>query len=119
MHTILKDCENCNELEAIYNKIECTLLYLARNKDASLKYNVDVYFNQDLFNDLMRYKRIIGKRLTGCSYPCSSIKTSDIIAKAAFLVFRDANCSQCEDCFPEQTTETPTTSSTTTTSNTP
>ncbi len=122
MHVLLKECDSCNDLQSAYNKVECTILYLARNKDASLKYNVQVYFDQDLFNDLVRYKTILGKRLKSCTYPCSSIKTSDIIARANFLAFRDGNCSQCQTCFdeePQTSSSSSTTTSTTTTSSTP
>ncbi len=114
MHTILKECNGCDDLQAVYDKIECTLLYLANNKNNSLKYNVSVFFDEELFKDLARYKKIIYKRIRNCNYPCSTIKTSELIARASFLAFRDGNCSRCENCFPEIPIETTSTTSTTT-----
>lgn len=122
MHTLLKECEACSDLSHLLKQIDCTILYLSKNRDFSIKYNVELYFNQNEFNDLVRYKRIVERRIYSCNYPDATIKTSDIIAYATKLAFRDGNCSQCESCFPEQSTASPnstTSTSTTTTSNTP
>lgn len=117
MHILIKECESCDSLASLYDKVECTILYLAKNKDNSLKYNVNIYFDQTIFNDLVRWKRILERRIHSCTYPCSSIKTSNIIAHVAKLAFRE-NCNLCDVCFPEESSsETSTTS--TTTSNTP
>ena len=116
MHSLLKKCTNCDTLEELSKKIECTILYLAKNKNNSLKYNVNVYFDQSTFNSLVRYKRIIERRMYDCDYPSSCIKTGDIISFVTKLAFRGSHCSVCENCFPELSTSS---SSTTSTSNTP
>ena len=119
MHTLLKTCTNCDTLKELYAKIECTILYLAKNKNNSLKYNVDTYFNQDDFNSLVRYKRIVARRMVDCDYPSPCIKTADIISYITKLAFRSGNCSVCEDCFPELGHSNSSSSSSSTTSNTP
>lgn len=122
MKSVLNQCTSCGSLRSLLDGIECTLLYLAKNKDNSLKYNVDTYFDQELFTKLVRYKRVLNRRIYDCDYPCSTIKTSRLIALVSHLVFRE-NCSLCPDCFPELDNPSPssssTTSSSTTTSNTP
>lgn len=118
MHTIIKACTNCGTLDELLAKIECTILYLAKNKNNSLKYNVEVYFNQDDFNTLVRYKRILTRRRVDCDYPSACIKTSNIISYITKLAFRGSGCSICESCFPEIPQSNSSTTSSTT-SNTP
>lgn len=115
----LTECTNCNELSTLYNKLECTILYLAQNKWQTLAYNTSAYFDQKLFNKLVRYKRIVGERMHNCTYPAPDIKTADIINQAALIAFRDGNCSQCESCFPELETNSSSSTTSSTTSTTP
>jgi len=50
-------------------------------------YNADTYFNPDVYKDLLRYKRIVEKRIRdGGIYPCSSIHSQDIISKITLLL---------------------------------
>lgn len=98
MHSVLVKCESCNDLSILYKKIECSILYMIQRKHAIQKYNLEDNLNQEKWDDLVRYKRIIGNRIYDCSYPSDCIKTSSIIEKASQLAFKEDNCSQCELC---------------------
>lgn len=98
MHSILKKCENCGDLNILLSKIECTILFMLKRKHSIDIYNLEDNFDEERFKSLLRYKRVIGKRIYDCFYPSTNIKTSDLIQQASLLAFRDSNCSECQTC---------------------
>lgn len=119
----LTHCTNCDSLEKLLESIECTLVYLIKRKYYSLIYNVN--YCEDSYKDLLRYRRIIEKRIYNSTYPCVSVKISTIIEQAKKLVI-DEDCSRCAECdieipatvYSTTTTSTTSTSTTSTTSST-
>jgi hypothetical protein len=114
-------CDNCDALKKAYDKVECTILELMRNKLSNISYNVSLYYDQALVNKLVRYKRVITNRLYNPKYPCSQISTQDLVTLAVTTAYMGPDCSSCPKCFPPiptTTTTTSTTSTSTTTSTT-
>lgn len=115
------ECTYCNSLESLSERLDCSILDMALNKYSSVVHNTQSYFDQILMNDLVRYRRILNRRLYNNQYPCCTINLEDIITKATLLSYSD-NCNKCQDCFPllpgTTSTTTTTTSSTTTTTTT-
>lgn len=101
MHSILSKCDNCEGLDTLYKKIECTILFMVKKKHAILIYNLDEKFDSLRLESLIRYKRIIGKRMRDCNYPASHVKNSQLISIVSRLAFKGENCSECETCFPD------------------
>ena len=108
-------CNNCDALKTAYNRVECTILDLMRNKFTNITYNTTQFFCQELLNRLIRYKRVINSRLFNPKYPCSLIETQDIITLVVTHAYADPECSLCPPCFPGGTTTTTSTSTTSTT----
>ena len=114
-HFTTQGCSNCGSLREVYDSIECTIVDLIKRKFTNLHYNTSLSFNQGLYNDLVRYKRVVGNRLYNPSYPCSSIDYQDIITQVKLRAYKNGECSQCTTCFPaSDNTSSSTTSSSTT-----
>ena len=93
----LTKCTNCESLEELTAFLECTLVHLAKGKYNSEIYNLNYCPDMHRFKSLMRYKRILKRRLYDPTYPCSSVKISDIITQVSLLVDQE-NCSRCFEC---------------------
>ena len=107
-------CTNCGSLTEVYNEIECTLLDLIKMKWTNAQYNTSLSFNQSLYDDLVRYKRVVYKRKFNPSYPSECIDVQDIISQSKLRTYKRGDCSICVECFPGEDVTTTTTSSTTT-----
>ena len=101
MHNILVKCDNCDGLKTLYAKVECSILYMMHRKHAINIYNLGDIFDETRYKNLIKYKRILEKKMFDNTYPSTKILTSQLIARISELAFKDENCSSCEDCFPE------------------
>jgi len=99
--TLLKKCDNCDNLKTLYAKVECTILYMIHKKHSILIYNLGDVFDESKYKDLVRYKRILEKRMYDSNYPSSHVSSSQLIARISELAFKDESCSTCETCFPD------------------
>lgn len=104
---IIQQCKNCNSLIELQKKLKCTILFLVNRKLNGRRFNINAPIDQKQFRDLQVYDRIIKKKLINHTYPCAGIDNQDIVTKLSAIVQED-ECSQCEDCFPEQSTTTTT-----------
>ena len=52
----------------------------------SVVYNADIYFNESVYKDLLRWKRIIERRVINGTYPCEGIDSQDIISRVINLI---------------------------------
>lgn len=111
----ISQCSNCGSLREIYKEIECTLIDLIKRKWANAQYNTALSFNQSLYDDLVRYKRVVYKRMFNPAYPCVSVDVQDIITQVRLRVYKPGTCSMCADCFPPGTEDTTTSTSSTST----
>jgi hypothetical protein len=111
-------CSNCGSLKSLYNEIECTLIDLINRKWVNLQYNTSLSFNQSLYNDLVRYKRVVYNRLYNPKYPSISIDVQDIITQVKLRVYKSGDCDVCTSCFPPIPNSSSTSSSTTSSSTT-
>jgi hypothetical protein len=109
---VIVQCNNCDALKKAYNKVECTILDLIRNRFSNISYNTTLYYNRALMSRLVRYRRVIYNRLYNPHYPCKAIETQDIIKLAITHAYMGPDCSFCPQCFPAME---PTTTTTTTT----
>lgn len=98
MHNLLSTPKGFKDL---LDRIECSVLFMIKKKQAILVYNLEDSFDEDRYKDLLRYKRVINNRIYDCNYPCSSIDSPTLIEKVNQLAFREGNCSQCITCFPD------------------
>lgn len=114
----VKGCTSCGSLKEIYNEVECTLIDLIRKKWTNAQYNTSLSFNQRLYKDLVRYKRVVYNRMFNPSYPASCIDVQDVITQARLRAYKGGGCSQCSSCFPPDESSTSSTSSSTSTSST-
>lgn len=97
MHTSqFKKCDNCCTLEELYKKVDCSIYQLMKNKWTGATYNVDAYFCADLYKTLLRYKRILYKRLYNATYPASCYTNEDLIAAVTKLLYRASDCPECK-----------------------
>lgn len=94
------ECTNCDALKEAYERVECTILDLMRNKYANISYNTNLFFSQSLLNRLIRYRRVMYSRLYNPKYPCGNIDAQDIIKLALTHAYKQSNCSMCPECFP-------------------
>lgn len=117
-HFQIVSCTNCNSLKELYNEIECTLVDLIKRKWTNAQYNTSLSFNQSLYDDLVRYKRVVYKRLFNPAYPAVGVDVQDIITQVKLRVYKSGDCSQCTSCFPPEEGSTSSTTSTTSSSTT-
>lgn len=110
----LIECTTCGSLEEVQSAIDCTLVYHINKKYNALVYNLDCCFDDRLYRDLLRYKRILQNRLYDAVYPCSDIAVDKIVTQAALLALPD-DCNRCTDCDIDILSSTTTTTSTSTT----
>lgn len=110
-------CSNCGSLKHLYDEVECSLLDMMNRKWINTQFNTSLKFDQSLYNDLVRYKRLLYKRMFNPTYPSPSIDVQDIITQATLRVYKKGDCSQCVDCFPPIPIS-PTTTSTSTSTTT-
>ena len=104
---ILKGCTTCGSLEELSKLIDCTLAEMAKNRYYSIIYNVELPFDQSQFKKLLRYKRILNRRLTITNYLTYGFDVQDLIFNIKRLVLLE-DCSKCPTCFPLLSTTTTT-----------
>lgn len=95
LNPIIKECNNCCDLQKVYDNIQCTLLDLIKKEYYSLIYGTKFCADNQLYKDLVHYKNIIYKKMFNYSYPCSSFDAQDILAKATILAYK-TDCSRCK-----------------------
>jgi hypothetical protein len=100
--TILTECKDCNSLKDQLNKLKCTLLLKTKKKYHALIYNLAYKKQDDKIKDVIRWQKLIEKRIYNCSYPDSAFTNQDILLKLNNISVKD-DCSQCPTCFPELT----------------
>lgn len=93
---ILVNCDNCEGLSTLLNKVECTIIFMMSKKHAMDIYNLGGDFDEDRLKNLFFYKRILQNRIYNPLY--TPIKTSSLIARISELAFKDENCSHCDKC---------------------
>jgi hypothetical protein len=104
---IIQQCSNCNSIKELYSKLQCTVLFLVKNKYNNRRFNTNLYTNRELSQDLKVYERVLRKRMFNSGYPSSSIENQDIIGRVTSIV-HEKECSFCTSCFPELETTTTT-----------
>lgn len=113
----ITQCNNCQSLKELIDKIECSLYLLLRNEQNNLKFNTELYFSTEHVKTLSHYKRILNARIFNPIYPDSGVKSQDLIARVNNLLYGDStNCSRCLDCYEPITTTTSTSTTSTSTS---
>ena len=80
MQIQLSACQNCNSLKQLLVEIDYKLYKAIRNKWMNQQYNTDLYFNSEVYDILLTYKRIITTRIFNPDY-VSNIDTQDIVTK--------------------------------------
>jgi hypothetical protein len=103
----IQQCSNCSSIKELYSKIQCSILFLTKNKLNNSKFNTTLYFDRGRFQDLQVYERVARRRMFNSGYPSNDIDNQDIITRLMELV-DERECSQCTDCFPELETTTTT-----------
>lgn len=83
---LLQGCSNCSSLKSLLEQIDSSLCKRITNKWYQEIYAADTYFNKDVYRDLMRYKRILERRVVEGTYPCKDIDSQDIISKITLLI---------------------------------
>ena len=91
----LKQCTDCSSMEAMYNKVDCSIYQLMRNKWLSVVYNTESEFDSFQYKTLLRMKRILNNRIYNSSYPSSCYTSQDIIAVASTRLYKANSCPQC------------------------
>jgi len=86
MSNLLTFCSNCQSLKNLLDKIDTSLYKRIKGKWTNVIYGTDVYFNEGVYTDLVRYKSILQKKIINPSYPDSRIDTQDIIGKITLLI---------------------------------
>lgn len=107
INPIFKECTTCGSLEELVKYIDCTIAEMAKNRYYSVIYNIVLPFDSRKFKKLLRYKRILQRRLTISNYPDYRFNVQDLIFNIKRLVLLE-DCSQCATCFPTLTTTTTT-----------
>lgn len=104
----MEQCTICTSLEELQKKLDCTIALYSKKKYSALIYNLAPCCDIKL-RDLLRYKRILLKRLKEPTYPCPSINIQDILTEITLLV-DNTPCNKCPDCkidvLPSTTTTT-------------
>ena len=95
----ISTCTYCSDLNKVLSQIDCTLRNMIKNKYNVLSYNVTLSFNDRMYRDLIRYKRIITNRLFNPTYPSKLASVDVILTKASLLIDKN-KCSVCPECFP-------------------
>jgi len=90
-----KECTSCGTLQELYNKINCSIYQLIRNKWVGHTYNVDEFFDAGMYKALLRLKRIVYKRLYNPDYPNECFDTQDIISKLTKIMYKSSSCPDC------------------------
>lgn len=108
MNPITRECEDCASLQDVLADIDCTLLDVTNRKYNALIYNTQDCCNEELYNDLIWWKRIITGRLYNCFYPCSSYTSNELLSYVRLLTYktRCSRCPECEEIIPSTTTTT-------------
>lgn len=102
-----EECQSCSSFDSLLKSIDCTILDMSKNKYYSLIYNSELYFDESLFKQLLRYKRILNNRIVKPKYGNPKVDAQDLIGYVKRLIYKE-NCSLCQDCFPELSTTTTT-----------
>jgi hypothetical protein len=79
----------------MYNKVNCSIYQLIKNKWVGHTYNSDTYFDESQYHSLLRLKRIIYKRLYNPKYPIKLFSNDDIITIAIKLLYKSKSCPDC------------------------
>lgn len=91
----LKQCTDCDSLLSLYNKVVCSIYQLIKNKWIGHTYNSDLYFDADLYGTLIRFKRVLYKRLFNQEYPSECFSNQDIITTVNKLLYKQNDCQKC------------------------
>lgn len=108
-------CKDCGSLEEMMKRIDCSLLGLVKNKWANQSYATTLYFDRERYDRLMRYKRIIQRRLMNSAYVRGCVSNGSLTSLITKLLYRSDSC---RDCPCEDFTDFISTSSTSSTSST-
>ncbi len=79
-------CESCRTLKCLLPLIDAKLEKLIRNKWYTDSYAASLYFDDDLYSILLRYKRIVSKRIFNPKYPDVHFDSQDIISKVKLYI---------------------------------
>jgi len=107
MNPITRECQDCPDLQELLSDIDCTLLDLVKNKYNSVIYGIQECCDDELYNQLVNYKRIITARTYNPHYPCSEYSSNELLSKVRLLAYKK-NCSRCPECEEVFTTTTTT-----------
>lgn len=81
-----KDCSTCSTLKCLLPLIDKKLEKLIKNKWNTDSYAASLYFDDNVYSILLRYKRIISKRIFNPKYPSGEFDSQDLISKVKLYI---------------------------------
>lgn len=87
------NCSQCSVLLDLYDKIDCSVANLAKNKWANTAYNVSLYFEGNRYEDLLRYKRIVYRKITNSKN--IDICDEDLVTLVTKELYKIGKCPKC------------------------
>jgi len=84
----INQCDTCKTLKCLLGRIDEKLYKMIKNKHQQDAFAATLPFNDDLYSILLRYKRIVEKRIYNPSYPSKKWDNQDLISKISLYLYK-------------------------------
>lgn len=81
----LTNCDDCTSIATLLTDIDCKLTELAKKQYNNIIYAFNSFISEDLFIDLLNYKRILTYKLNNSEY-AECYEVSTIASKVKILI---------------------------------
>lgn len=89
----LSTCTQCQSISALYRQVDCSVFQLTRNNWTNQSYGTKLYYDSELLKDLLKYKRILEKKMINSNY--LNITASKLASLLATRMYKPVGCPEC------------------------
>ena len=84
----ITECNSCVTMKCLLSKLDDKIFKMIKNKHNQDAFAATLAFDDDLYSILLRYKRILEKRVYNSSYPSKKFDNQDIISKVTLYLYK-------------------------------